>query len=70
MQDGKISEPFQTESGWHILQRLGTRVTDVTEDSRRSAARNNLRQQKADIEVEQFLQEIRDEAFIEIRLDA
>ena len=70
MQDGQISEPFQTESGWHILQRLGTRVTDVTEDSRRSAARNNLRQQKADIEVEQFLQEIRDEAFIEIRLDA
>ena len=70
LQDGQISEPFQTESGWHILERLGVRETDVTEDARRNAARNNLRQQKADIEIEQFLQEIRDEAFVEIRLDA
>jgi peptidyl-prolyl cis-trans isomerase SurA len=68
MQDGEISEPFQTESGWHIIERLGMREKDVTVESIREAARQNLQQQKMDIELEQFLQEMRDEAFVEIRL--
>ena len=70
MQDGEISEPFQTEAGWHIIERLGMREKDVTVESVRSAARKNLEQQKMDIELEQFLQEMRDEAFVEIRLES
>jgi len=70
MKDGDISEPFQTEGGWHIIERLGQREKDITEESMRNAARNNLQQQKMDIEIEQFLQQMRDEAFVEIRLDA
>jgi peptidyl-prolyl cis-trans isomerase SurA len=68
LEDGEVSEPFQTESGWHIIERLGLREKDVTDESMRNAARNNLQQQKMDLEVEQFLQEMRDEAFVEIRL--
>ena len=70
MDDGEISEPFQTEQGWHIIERLGKREKDVTVESTRNAARANLQQQKVDIEVEQFLQQMRDEAFVEIRLDS
>jgi len=70
MQDGDISEPFQTEAGWHIIERLGMREKDVTVESLRNAARGNLQQQKMDIELEKFLQEMRDEAFVEIRLDS
>jgi peptidyl-prolyl cis-trans isomerase SurA len=70
MQDGEISEPFQTEGGWHVIERLGFREKDVTEESIRNTARANLQQQRMDIEVEQFLQEMRDEAFVEIRLDS
>jgi len=70
MQDGDISESFQTESGWHIIERLGKREKDVTEESLRNAASANLQQQKMDIEIERFLQQMRDEAFVEIRLDA
>ncbi len=69
MQDGEISEPFQTETGWHIIERLGMREKDVTVESIRNAARNNLQQRKMDIELEKFLQEMRDEAFVESRLD-
>jgi len=68
LSDGEISEPFQTENGWHIIERMGIREKDVTDESRRNVARNNLRQQKMDIEIERFLQQMRDEAFVEIRL--
>lgn len=70
LQDGDISEPFQTENGWHIIERLSVREKDVTEEALRNAARNNLRQQKMDIEIERFLQQMRDEAFVEIRLQS
>ena len=68
LKDGDISEPFQTENGWHIIELLGVREKDVTDDALRNAARSNLRQQKTDIEIERFLQQLRDEAFVEIRL--
>jgi len=70
MHDGEISEPFQTESGWHIIERLGVREKDVTDESMRNAARSNLQQQKMDREVEKFIQQMRDEAFVEIRLES
>lgn len=70
LDDGEISEPFQTETGWHILERLGSREKDFSEEALRNAAANNLRQQKTDIEVERFLQEMRDEAYVEIRLES
>ena len=70
LQDGELSEPFQTEAGWHIIERLGMREKDVTVESIRNAARNNLQQQKMDIELEKFLQEMRDEAYVETRLSS
>lgn len=70
LKDGEVSEPFQTESGWHIIERLGVREKDITEEALRASARNNIRQQKTDAEVERFLQQMRDEAFVETRLSS
>jgi peptidyl-prolyl cis-trans isomerase SurA len=65
---GKTSEPFQTMGGWHIMELLEIRETDRTEEAIRSEARDKIRMQRADQEIETVLRQFRDEAFVEIRL--
>ena len=66
--DGAISEPFQTDVGWHILQRMETRTSDKTAEAQRDKARQTLGTRKAEEEYENFLRQLRSEAYIEIRL--
>lgn len=68
--DGQLGEPFQTEVGWHLLQRLATRTEDRTAQAEREKARQVLGSRKADEEYEGFLRQIRSEAYIDIRLPA
>jgi peptidyl-prolyl cis-trans isomerase SurA len=68
LQPGQISEPFQTMGGWHIMQFLESRETDRTEEAIRAEAREKIRMQRADQEIETVLRQFRDEAFVEIRL--
>jgi peptidyl-prolyl cis-trans isomerase SurA len=68
MQTGQTSEPFQTAGGWHIIELLGTRETDRTEEAIRQEAREKIMMQKAEQEVDKVLRQFRDEAFVEIRL--
>jgi peptidyl-prolyl cis-trans isomerase SurA len=64
----EISEPFKTRYGWHIVQMLGTRTYDSTDDVRRQKAFAAIRESKADEETELWLRRLRDEAFVESKM--
>ncbi|MFK0087275.1 peptidylprolyl isomerase SurA [Pseudomonas sp. NPDC090755] len=65
---GQVTQPFQTQYGWHVLEVLGRRATDSTEQAREQQAMNVLRNRKYDEELQTWLRQIRDEAYVEIKL--
>ena len=66
LEEGEISQPFRTQIGWHIAEVLGRRETDLSQDYSRSQAANMLRNRKFDLELQNWLIEIREEAFVEL----
>lgn len=67
-QQGVVSKPFQTQYGWHVLEVLGRRATDSTAQAREQQAMTVLRNRKYDEELQTWLRQIRDEAYVEIKL--
>ncbi|HEY6452763.1 MAG TPA: peptidylprolyl isomerase [Steroidobacteraceae bacterium] len=64
----EISQPFHTQYGWHIVQLLGHRNFDNTADAARERAFEALRDSRVEEATELWLQQIRDEAYVELRL--
>ncbi|TWI56813.1 periplasmic chaperone for outer membrane proteins SurA [Pseudomonas duriflava] len=64
---GELSQPFRTQYGWHILEVLGRRATDNSDQVRQQQALNLLRNRKYDQELQSWLRQIRDEAYVEIK---
>jgi peptidyl-prolyl cis-trans isomerase SurA len=64
LQVNDISQPFQTDIGWHILQLLGKRESDRTVDNKRDQARDMIHQRKANDEIENQLRTFRAEAYV------
>jgi len=65
---GQISEPFQSEFGWHILLVQDRREQDMSDEARRNMAMDLLFRRRFEEERQEWLKEIRDEAFVEMRL--
>ena len=66
---GEISAPVRTQFGWHLIQVLGRRNEDLSNERQRLAARQALRARKSDEAYQEWVRQLRDQASIEIRLE-
>lgn len=68
MEMSDLSPVFKTTHGYHFLEVTGERIEDFSTQYQRNVAENYLRSQKFDEELDTWLREIREEAFVDIRL--
>ena len=68
LKEQEISEPFKSQFGWHIVQVLGRRDFDNTATAEREQAYAQLRESRVDEATDVWLQQLRDEAYVELRL--
>ncbi|MEQ9451333.1 MAG: peptidylprolyl isomerase [Pseudomonadales bacterium] len=66
--EGEISEPFLTQFGWHVLQVMDRREQDMSDEARENMALEILHKRRFEEEQQEWLKELRDEAFVEVRL--
>lgn len=64
---GVITDPVRSEFGWHILEVTDRRTENFAEQVRRNQVANFLRESKYEEELENWLREIREEAFVDIK---
>ena len=65
----QISEPIKTQFGWHLIQVLERRSQDMSKESARMQAMQQIKIRKSDEAYQDWLQELRDRSFVELRLE-
>jgi len=70
LQVGQVSEPVQTNFGWHLIQVMERRTADVSVEQKRQMARQAIRNLKADEGWQDWLRQLRDRAYIDYRIES
>ena len=66
---GEVSPPVRTPFGYHLIQVLERRSSDMSPERKRLQARQALRERKADEAYQEWLRQLRDQTYVELRLD-
>ncbi|MES2674128.1 MAG: peptidylprolyl isomerase [Pseudomonadota bacterium] len=64
---GKISLPFKSPFGWHILQVQERRKEDMSDQMKRNQAQNTIKSRRFEEEFQLWQTQIREEAYVEIK---
>jgi len=67
LQPGEVSAPIQSPFGWHLIQVLERRDQDVTQERQKLMARQAIRERKAEEAFQDWVRQIRDSAYVELR---
>lgn len=68
LEPGQLSEPFNTQFGWHIVEVVDRRERDVTELAKRARARSAIQNRRAAEEYDSWARRLRAEAYVEYRI--
>lgn len=67
LKPGELSQIVQSPFGWHLIEVMERRQQDVTTERQRLLARQAIRERKLDEAVEDWVRQVRDQAYVELR---
>ncbi len=67
---GELSQPFRSSQGWHLVRVEDQRERDISKERRRERIAQQIRERKSQEALNQWLRELREEAYVDYRLEA
>jgi peptidyl-prolyl cis-trans isomerase SurA len=69
LKPGEMSPPVRSPFGWHLIQVLERRTQDITAERQREQARAAMRQRKSEEAFQEWVRQVRDRSYVELKAD-